>query len=153
MIRLPTLRSVWKVTFCVAAALEIQYVFWARRQARTGERDAPPEAEDSCRSGAVDDAAHEFTLDYTVLDRAWESTRALSAHDGPVFCVLCLIESLIRAIEARQAALDNRTLGELEDALLQAAQKSSARLSMIFTGAVADRDHKKATKKVSHILR
>jgi len=126
------LRSIWKVAFCVSAVFEIQYM-WRQVNA--------------CR---VDDNDNEFTINYNFADRAWESA---SAWASPIFCSLCLIESFVRAVEARMLALDNRLLSELEESLLHAAQKSSDRLSIFFTGAVADQGHTKMTKRVSKVLR
>ena len=152
MIRLPTVRSIWKVIFCVTAILEIQYiVLLMQKEAIDGVNDSEPD--EYCRSTLVYYEDNEFSINYTFIDRAWESTLTFSQlvfeWAGPFFCSLCLVESLVRAVEARQAALNNRALDDLEESLLRAAQKSSVRLSMFFIGAVADQDHKNVTKKAS----
>jgi hypothetical protein len=134
-----TIRSIWKVIFAIAAILEIQFITILMR------------SDDKCRSTPYfeDD---EFSINYTYVDRAWESTFTLS--QGPFFCCLCIVEALVRAVEARKAALDNRALDELERSLLRAAQISSTKLSMFFLGAVADQNHKKrALTTVSKVLR
>ena len=52
-------------------------------------------------------------------------------------------------------ARDNRALDDLEKSLLEAAQKSTIRLSMFFTGAAADKSNSqvKFTKRISKALR
>ena len=138
-----TIHSIWKVVFAIAAILEIQFITILMR------------SDDKCRSTLYfkDD---EFSINYTFVDRVWESTFALSQFlwMGPFFCCLCIVEALVRAVEARKAALDNRALDDLENSLLRAAQRSSTKLSMFFLGAVADQNHKKkALTAVSKVLR
>lgn len=138
-----TIRSIWKVVFAITAILEIQFITILMRSAG------------QCRSTLHFDD-DEFSINYTFADRVWESTFSLSKYVlmAPFFCFLCVVEALVRAVEARKAALDNRALDELEKSLLRAAQRSSTRLSMFFLGAVADENHKKRTlTTISKVLR
>mmetsp|Transcript_19636 Transcript_19636/g.41394 ORF Transcript_19636/g.41394 Transcript_19636/m.41394 type:complete len:877 (+) Transcript_19636:270-2900(+) len=148
------IRSVWKVIFCISALLEIQYIVSLMRKAEDGANDTEPD--EYCHSTLQYNEENGFSVNYTFLDRAWESTLTLShsvfVWAGPFFCSLCIVESLVRAVEARAAVLENRVLQDLEESLLRAAQKSSVRLSMFFIGADSDQGHKKA-KKVSKALR
>ena len=104
-------------------------------------------SDEYCKSTLVYYENEEFSINYTFIDRALEQTLTLSqlvfVWVGPFFCSLCIIEALVRAVEARKAALDNRALDDLEKSLLRAAQKSSVRLSMFFLGSAADQEHKK----------
>lgn len=115
-------------------------------------------SEEYCQSTLVNYEDGEFTINYTFVDMALESTITITqlvfVWAGPFFCSLCIVESLVRAVEARKAALDNRALDELEKSLLRAAQRSSAKLSMFFLGSAADDGHKKrAVTNVSKALR
>mmetsp|Transcript_15805 Transcript_15805/g.34037 ORF Transcript_15805/g.34037 Transcript_15805/m.34037 type:complete len:624 (-) Transcript_15805:2458-4329(-) len=157
MVRTSIVRAIWKVVFAITALLEIQYVVLLMRKVDDGANGSDPD--EYCEPTLVyykeDD---EFPINYTFLDRAWESTLTFSqlvfVWVGPFFCSLCLVESLVRAVEGRKMALDNRALDDLETALLRAAQKSSVRLSMFFIGAVADQGHKKKiSKKITKALR
>ena len=71
-----------------------------------------------CQSTLIYYEDNEFSINYTFIDRAWESTITISQlffiWVGPAFCSLCIIEALVRAVEARKAALDNRALDEFE---------------------------------------
>ena len=72
-----------------------------------------------------------------VVRRAWDSAHAIMVESvfvwiGPVFCFSCLIEAIVRAVEARKAARDSRALAKFERTLLQAARRSNARMSTIF---------------------
>ncbi|KAL7534830.1 hypothetical protein ACHAXR_011306, partial [Thalassiosira sp. AJA248-18] len=154
--RFPTARSIWKVIFAITALVEVQYITILMRKVDDSVNDS--ESDEYCRSTlAYNDEDSEFSINYTFLDRAWESTITIGelvfVWAGPFFCSLCIVESLVRAVEARNAALDNRALDDLEKSLLDAAQKSSIRLSMFFTGAAADQEHKKKVKKLSKALR
>jgi len=114
-----------------------------------------------CQSTLVYYEDNEFSINYTFIDRAWESTITISQlvfiWVGPVFCSLCIIEALVRAVEARKAALDNRALDEFEKSVLKMAQQSSVRLSMFFKGSAADTEHIKkkrtAVRTVSKVMR
>lgn len=138
-----TIRSIWRVIFAITAILEIQFITVLMR------------ADENCRS-TLHYEDDEFSINYTFVDRVWESTFTLSQYVwmGLFFCFLCIVEALVRAVEARKAALDNRALDELEKSLLRASQRSSTRLSMFFLGAAADQNHKKkAVTTVSKVLR
>lgn len=156
MIQLPTVRSVWKVIFAVTALIEVQYIALVMQQ--KVDHDANnQESDEYCRSTLVYYEDNEFSINYSYIDRAWESSIAIShlvfVWVGPVFCSLCLVEALVRAVEARKASLDNRALDDLEKSLLRAAQMSSVRLSMFFLGSGADQNHKKRVTTVSKVLR
>ncbi|KAL9184152.1 hypothetical protein ACHAXT_002238 [Thalassiosira profunda] len=158
MIGLPSVRSVWKVLFATAALLEVQYIALLMRTVDDDAKDS--DLGEYCRTSLVYyTEEEEFSINYTFIDRAWESTLSLSqvvfVWVGPFFCVLCLLEALVRAVEARKMARDNRALDDLEKSLLEAAQKSTIRLSMFFTGAAADKSNSqvKFTKRISKALR
>ena len=169
MIRLPRVRSIWKVIFAITALIEMQYITLLMRKENVNEsennasqlRGRNSEPDEYCRSTLVYYEEDEFSINYTYIDRAWESTLTISklvfVWIGPFFCFLCLVEALVRAVEARHAARDSRALDELENTLLQAAQKSSIKLSMFFTSAAADQGDDelevKVTRRISKVLR
>jgi len=155
MIQLHTVRSIWKVIFAVTALLEVQYIILLMR--RVDESANDPESDEYCRTTLAYYEDNEFSINYTFMDRAWESTITISqlvfVWVGPLFCSLCLVEALVRAVEARKAALHNRALDDLEKTLLRAAQMSSVRLSFFFLGPVADQNRSKRVTTVSKALR
>ncbi|KAL7549256.1 hypothetical protein ACHAWF_012520 [Thalassiosira exigua] len=151
---LPAIRSAWKVVFAVTALVEIQYIALLMK---TGD-DGTSENDDYCRSTLVYYEENDLSINYTIIDRAWESTLTMSqlafVWAGPFFCSLCLVEALVRAVEARNLSLNNRMLDDMEKSLLEAARRSTIRLSMFFVGPDADQGHKEnVTKKVSRALR
>lgn len=158
MIRPPTARTIWKVSFAATALLEIQYIVLLMRtfdDGANGSECIPFVHPSTVYSSHFGD--YEFSINYSLLDRARESmlpfSQLVSVWVGPFFCSLCLVESLVRAVEGRKMALDNRMLDDLEESLLRAAQKSSVRLSIFFIGAAADNTNTKVTKKVYKVLR
>lgn len=159
MYRFPAIRSIWKVIFAITALVEIQYIIILMRRFEDDTNDNNDlQPDEYCRSTLLYDEDVELSINYTFIDRAWESTLTVGqlvfVWVGPFFCSLCLVEALVRAVEARNAARVNRALDDLEKSLLDAAQKSSMRLSMFFTGAAADQEHKKkVTKTISKALR
>mmetsp|Transcript_25511 Transcript_25511/g.61348 ORF Transcript_25511/g.61348 Transcript_25511/m.61348 type:complete len:886 (-) Transcript_25511:178-2835(-) len=154
MIKPSTIRSIWKVTLAVTALLEIQYISLVMRKVDDSVND--PESDEYCRS-LVYFEDDEFSINYSFIERAWESTITISqlffVWVGPFFCSLCLVEALVRAVEARMVVLHNRALDDFEKTLLRAAQTSSVRLSMFFLGSAADQDHKKRVSGVTKVLR
>jgi len=155
---LPSIRSIWKVLFAITALLELQYIILLMQK----DNNSTTSQEDQyCQSTLIYYEDDEFSINYTFIDRAWESTITLSQlvfiWVGPVFCSLCIIEALVRAVEARKAALDNRALDEFEKSVLKMAQQSSVRLSMFFKGSAADTEHIKkkrtAVRTVSKVMR
>ena len=152
---LPSVRSIWKVLFAITALLELQYIILLMQKDNTSQED------EYCQSTLIYYEDNEFSINYTFMDRAWESTITISQlvfiWVGPVFCSLCIIEALVRAVEARKAALDNRALDEFEKSVLKMAQQSSVRLSMFFKGSAADTEHIKkkrtAVRTVSKVMR
>ena len=149
MIRLPSVRSVWKVIFAITAALELQYIILLMRRVDDTKHDS----DEYCQSTLVYVEDNEFSINYTFIDRAWESTITISqlvfVWTGPLFCALCIIEALVRAVEARRAALHNRALDDFERSVLRMAQQSSVRLSMFFRGSTHDQGH--TTKNISTV--
>ncbi len=145
MSRIPTVRSIWKVIFAITALLEIYFIALCLRKI------------EYCQS-TTQSSENEFSINNNFSVRAWEPTRTISqlvfVWISPLFCLLCVVEALIQAVEVRKAALDNRALNELEKSLLRAAQRSSVRLSMFFLGSAADQNHKKRTvTTISKVLR
>ena len=113
MIGLPSIRSVWKVLFATAALLEVQYIALLMRTVDQDAKDS--DLGEYCRTSLVYyTEEEEFSINYTFIDRAWESTLSLSqvvfVWVGPFFCFLCLLEALVRAVEARKMA--QRQAGE-----------------------------------------
>jgi len=131
--RQSAVRPIWKVSFALLAILDIQFVTILLN----GEKSAG-----ECRSNYADD---DFSINYTFWDRVSESTFTMSHYlwIGPAFCLLCIVEALVRAVEARRAALNNRAFDELETSLLRAAKRhqSSTKLSMFFLGSADDDSH------------
>ena len=159
MIRLPTIRSAWKVVFAMTALVEVQYIAILMRKVDDDSgNDSKQPHDDYCRSTLLAyDEDNELSINYTFKDRMVESTLTMGEivfiWAGPLFCSLCLVEALVRAVEASRMSAHNRALDDLEKSLLDAAQKSSIRLSMFFTGAAADQEHKKKARKISKALR
>jgi len=155
MIRLPTVRSVWKVLFAITALIELQYIILLMRRVDDTKHDS----DEYCQSTLVYVEDNEFSINYTFIDRAWESTITISqlvfVWTGPIFCALCIIEALVRAVEARRAALHNRALDDFERSVLRMAQQSSVRLSMFFRGSTHDQGHmtKNNISTVSKVMR
>ena len=155
---LPSVRSIWKVLFAITALLELQYIILLMQK---DDANTTSQEDEYCQSTLVYYEDNEFSINYTFIDRAWESTITISQlvfiWVGPVFCSLCIIEALVRAVEARKAALDNRALDEFEKSVLKMAQQSSVRLSMFFKGSTADDEHIKkkrtAVRTISKVMR
>lgn len=57
---------------------------------------------------------------------------------GPIFCALCLVEAVLRSRDARQMALHNRALGELEQQMVGFARRGSLQISRIFGEDLSD---------------
>lgn len=141
-------RPIWKVVFALLAILDIQFIITLLKH--VGEKSAG-----ECRSTYADD---DFSINYTFWDRLSESTFTISNYVwiGPVFCLLCIVEAFVRAVEARRAALNNRAFDELETSLLRAAKRhqSSTKLSMFFLGSSDDDSHERgALATVLRVLR
>ena len=150
--RIPTARSIWKVIFATAALIEIYFIALCLRKVNESVN-----IDEYCRS-TTQSAGNQFSVNNNCTLKAWEPTRTISQLAfmwiAPLFCLFCVVEALVQAVEVRKAALDNRALDELEKSLLRAAQRSSVRLSMFFLGSVADQNHKKRTvTTISKIFR
>ena len=164
---LPPLRVLWKVFFALAAFIEILYVTLLMQQNSESINDSKYDEVCPSASSVISLEEDEFTINYTFIDRAFESivktTIVRSGADltlffwiGPAFVALCLVEAVIRAFEARKLALHNRALDDLENTLLNAAKQSTAKLSKLglsgglFTfGAVEER----RVTKIAKVLR
>lgn len=135
---LPPLRVSWKVFFALAAFIEVLYVTLLMQQNSNSINDS--KYDEVCPSAITLDE-DEFSINYTFIDRAFESivkTTIVRNTDltlffwiGPAFVALCLVEAVIRAFEARKLALHNRALDDLENTLLSAAKQSTAKLSKL----------------------
>lgn len=157
---LPSARSLWKVLLGAVASLEILYVYLAIQSYRS-QSEAMKNDEAICQAlllpfEGVDDE-DEFPINYTFVDRAWDSTRTIMMESvfvwiGPVFCFSCLIEAIVRAVEARRAARDSRALAKFERTLLQAARRSNARMSTIFQVRI-DEEAERRFVRASRIFR
>ena len=136
-------RSVWKIVFAICALIEVFYIILLMR------RD--DDSDEYCQATLVYHEDEEFSINYTFVDRAWDSTITIRQFvfvwAGPFFCSLCIIEALVRAVEARNAALENRSIDEFEKSVLKVAQQSTARLSMFFNLGSTDDDQQDHAKK------
>jgi len=149
------------VFFAVAAFVEILYVAMLMQQKHVKES----KHDEVCPSLLLIEE-EEFSINYTFVDWAFDSivkttiVRSGRTADltlffwvGPIFVGLCLVEAVIRAFEAREMALHNRALDDLENTLLNAAKQSTARLSVLgLTGVFGAAEERKVTK-IAKVLR
>lgn len=149
--RASAVRSTWKIIFSISALLEIRHAVlipWMQGRGDADDGDPDDPSNEYCK---VDDANGDG-------DEAAATSLTISRAAAPLFCALCVIESFVRAVEARRVALDSRALGDLEETLLRAARqnKSLRKLSSVFfhqPAQVSDSGYENATKRVSRALR
>src|SRR5210317_1096026 len=97
---LPPLRVSWKVFFALAAFIEVLYVTLLMQQNSNSINDS--KYDEVCPSAITLDE-DEFSINYTFIDRAFESivkTTIVRNTDltlffwiGPAFVALCLVEA------------------------------------------------------------
>lgn len=134
-----SLRYIWKVSFAIVGLADLVFVvmFLHVRSDGTTSRNSDKVCNDD-GNNFLDDTTNEV---FESTETVWRTVTGItdttirnSRFDwiSLVFCSLCLIESLVRAAEARKAALDNRELDRLEQSLLKAAKTSRVKLSQFF---------------------
>ncbi len=142
------LRYIWKVFFAIAGLADVVFVilFLKDRFDETISENSDKVCFDDANKLLGDTTNNVFESN----EKVWRTTTTATADTtirnsrfdwiGLVLCSLCLIESLVRAAEARKAALDNRELDRLERSLLKAAQTSRVKLSQFFGTGMENSD-------------
>lgn len=144
----PPARYIWKIVFAVVALADITYTIYLMQDDYSTNRE-----EDVCPITTQDDSEHNRT-NITFIYEIWNSGAYRNpkvSWAGPIFCILCLIEAVLRACDARGMALHNRALDELEQRMIKFAHRGSRHLSKIFGGDLKKENDPK--KKLSFIDR
>ena len=154
MIRRLPLRYTWKIIFAITALADVAHVSLLLQINSGGSNSSKKDG--FCHLDSEDwisKYSTNSTFDYYA--RGW-TTATIGGSGvvwvGPLFCFMCLVEALVRAVEARKAALDNRALDNLEKSILNAAHTSSLKISQLF-GVTAENDHTLEVAKTSKFLR
>jgi hypothetical protein len=124
----PPPRYIWKIVFAAVALADITYTFYLMQD------DSSSQQEEVCPI-TQDDIEHNRT-NITFIYEIWNSgayRKPKVSWVSPIFCVLCLVEAVLRACDARSMALHNRALDELEQKMLKLAHRSRMQLSKIFS--------------------
>lgn len=137
----PPSRYIWKIFFAAVALADITYTIYLMQD----DLGANPEVE-VCPITTQDDAEHNRT-NITFIYEIWNTgayKKPKVSWASPIFCILCLVEAVLRACDARRMALHNRALDELEQKMLKFAHRGSRQLSKIFGGELSsDKEQKK----------
>jgi hypothetical protein len=137
----PPARYIWKIVFAAVALADITYTFYLMQD------DNNSTQEEVCPI-TQDDTQHNRT-NITFIYEIWNSgayRKPKVSWASPIFCLLCLVEAVLRACDARSMALHNRALDELEQKMLQLAHRSHRQLSKIFGGDLSNTDRDDAER-------
>ena len=136
----PPARYIWKIIFATAALADTSYTIYLMRD------DLNERPQEEVCPVTTNDNEHNKT-NITFIAEIWNSGAYRTpkvSWVGPVFCLLCLVEAVVRACDARRMALHNRALDDLEQQMLKFARHGSRQISKIFGGDLSDEnEHKK----------
>lgn len=137
----PPARYLWKICFAVAALSDFLYTIYLMLDNDVGVGSKNPQ-DDVCpmiQNDKENNRTNRTNITFIYEIWNWGSYRQPKISlIGPIFCALCLVEAVLRSRDARQMALHNRALDELEQQMVGFARRGSLQISRIFGEDLSD---------------